>query len=369
MTKALRVEKLTSFDEFLSLESTWRELLERDTQAKIYQTFEWHKAFWEALGKRYNLSLLVMYRGANPVAIFPAMQSLRWVEGLPLKRVALIGGDDFISDYLSPIIDSRMTSSEVSEVFAAAMSSWSDSQMIEFFNVREDSILFPVLRRHTNSFVVSPYSAWQCPLDENDPDCLLRRRSLKKAVRRLNKRLEYRVEHLFDSKEIEPQLDEFFALHTKRWKYGRGYCQFRRSSQRELYYAMVRNLSPRREVMLSTLRGDGKLLAAHFGFWFRKSLYWYKPAFDPDYEELSLGNVVLFDACQFMSDLGAQVLDFTVGDEPFKRRYASSQIKMYRVRIPVSSWLTRYFQTLESMRTLKRRVLNRESCSGILGSS
>ncbi|MCB0328475.1 MAG: GNAT family N-acetyltransferase [Bdellovibrionales bacterium] len=355
--ESLHIEEVTTLHEFLLLEERWNDLFRRDRDAHIYQSFGWHKAYWEALGSEAQLSILIATHNDRAVAIFPGMKVVAQAEGLSLNRVSLIGGD-FSADYVSPIIDSQISEELRQELLQLALQQWSDSSLIEFFNLRKDSVLFTDLLNSERAFAVPLYSSWQCSLDKNDPESLIRRKSLKKSVRRIKRKLDYSVAHFTDANKITAQLDEFFALHCKRWKKSDPCCQFNNPAQQELYHNFTKYLCPKKQILFSTVRDQDTLVAAHFGFWFNNILYFYKSAHDPDYEECSPGTALLYESGVYAAENGGTLLDFTVGDEPYKQRYATSRIQMYRLRIPNRPWLAHYFRTLNAMRTAKQRLLS-----------
>ena len=68
---------------------------------------------------------------------------------------------------------------------------------------------------------------------------------------------------------------------------------------------------------------DGQPIAFHYGFNYAGSLIWYKPTFDVAQAKHSPGLVMLDHLIGYALDHRLRELDFTLGDEAFKRRFTN----------------------------------------------
>jgi len=64
-------------------------------------------------------------------------------------------------------------------------------------------------------------------------------------------------------------------------------------------------------------------ISFHFGFNYKGSYMWYKPTFDIDLARHSPGEVLLRQLLLQAQKENAHTFDFGLGDEPFKRRFAT----------------------------------------------
>jgi CelD/BcsL family acetyltransferase involved in cellulose biosynthesis len=70
----------------------------------------------------------------------------------------------------------------------------------------------------------------------------------------------------------------------------------------------------------------------HFGFEFGDRLTWYKPAFDVEFAKHSPGEVLIKYLLEYALERKVGELDFTIGEEAFKYRFANHVRANYAVR-------------------------------------
>lgn len=131
------------------------------------------------------------------------------------------------------------------------------------------------------------------------------------------------LRHLSDGGTIEPLLDSLFEQHRARWAGTASPSLFEDPRQREFYRGLVREAADAGWLRWSDVRWDGRIVACHLGFARNGTWLWYKPAFDPGLAKRSPGEVLLKSMLEAAVGEGARVFDFGLGDEPFKRRFAT----------------------------------------------
>jgi CelD/BcsL family acetyltransferase involved in cellulose biosynthesis len=70
---------------------------------------------------------------------------------------------------------------------------------------------------------------------------------------------------------------------------------------------------------------DGAPAAFHLGFVSEGDLLWYKPSFNPALARYSPGEVLLRELLLYAGEHRLSGLDFTRGDEAFKRRFSDME--------------------------------------------
>jgi CelD/BcsL family acetyltransferase involved in cellulose biosynthesis len=80
--------------------------------------------------------------------------------------------------------------------------------------------------------------------------------------------------------------------------------------------------------VLSTLRADGQLIAAHLGIRSRTALHWWFPAYDGDFGQFSPGLVLLMQLAANAEQSGVRTLDLGRGDDPYKMRLMSGSVPL-----------------------------------------
>ena len=132
-----------------------------------------------------------------------------------------------------------------------------------------------------------------------------------------------RVEHLSESREVLPQLEEFFAQHIGRWAETDSPSLFLDEAQRRFYEQWTRAAGERGWLRFMRVEWAGKAIAFHYGMSYRGRYLWYKPSFAMELARHSPGEVLLRQLLLAAIDEGASLFDFGIGDEAFKYRFAT----------------------------------------------
>ncbi len=118
--------------------------------------------------------------------------------------------------------------------------------------------------------------------------------------------------------------------------------------------ALVGELDPARDLRFQVLELDGQPLAYHLAFQHARTFALYMTTFDLDSWNESPGAVLLRFAFEWAHTQGLKELDFTVGDEDYKTRYANVIGETYTVHFD------RYPRTARTTaRRLVRRTIDR----------
>jgi CelD/BcsL family acetyltransferase involved in cellulose biosynthesis len=85
-------------------------------------------------------------------------------------------------------------------------------------------------------------------------------------------------------------------------------------------------------VRLYTLEMDGRVIAAVLGLYHKGTFLIIMSAFDVDgYKSQSLGSLMFEQVARDCIERGDQVLDFTIGDEPYKKLFGAQPSPMWTV--------------------------------------
>ena len=80
--------------------------------------------------------------------------------------------------------------------------------------------------------------------------------------------------------------------------------------------------------LVSTLRHDGRIVAAHIGLRSRETMHAWTHVYDPHEAPLSVGMVMLCRLCEAAADAGVTRIDLGRGDEGYKSRFASGSLPL-----------------------------------------
>ena len=143
---------------------------------------------------------------------------------------------------------------------------------------------------------------------------------------------------------MDHYLPQFFEQYIERRRGSVAAELLSRSDTRSFYVALAQSMLSAGWLHFSVLECAGRPIAFHFGFEFRGRLFWYKPSFDSRSARQSPGTVLLSFLIRDAVERGLKELDFTVGAEAFKYRYANTQRTNANLRVFRRRWL--YLATL-----------------------
>lgn len=144
------------------------------------------------------------------------------------------------------------------------------------------------------------------------------RKSVRYAERRLARDhgLSYRMA---DETTLERDLDALFALHGERWSSDSPFLR-RQAFHRDFASQALE----RGWLRLWLLEADGETAAAWLGFRFQGVESYYQAGRDPNWQQRSVGAVLVAHSIRAALEDGADEYRFLRGDEPFKSRYANA---------------------------------------------
>lgn len=130
-------------------------------------------------------------------------------------------------------------------------------------------------------------------------------------------------------------IEQFFEQHIGRWADTPTPSLFLEERNQAFYRELAQAMSGTGWLVLSVVELDGKPLAMHCGFDYGGRLLWYKPSFDAAHAKHSPGLVLLRYLIGYAIEHKREELDFSIGNEPFKARFANTvrttvQLQIYK---------------------------------------
>jgi len=322
MKAGIEIKVVTRREQMTVGREEWNHLLSGSETNTVFQTYEWILSWWTVFGHMHTLFLVEVRDGDKLLALAPMM-----LGKVGMQRVLRFIGDgnsdycDFVagerkSDALDAILDTAAAFRgwDVFQLKNLPGSSSTVASVLDFCNragkrfLERDEIVCPTL-------LLKGHEEYA------------RRVASGKTVRRrhnfLRKSKKFKIYHLKEVDEALRCFDHFAAQHVRRWSDTPSKSLFLEVGNREFYRELIRALLPQGLLLFTVLEYEGIPIAYHFGFEYGSKLLWYKPSFDPDYARLSPGTVLLKHLIEYGLERGHLELDFTIGDEPFKRRYAN----------------------------------------------
>jgi CelD/BcsL family acetyltransferase involved in cellulose biosynthesis len=201
-----------------------------------------------------------------------------------------------------------------------------------------------------------------------DLDALLVHRgaNLRHRVSRLLRRVQERgctsPTHVGAS-ELPDALDQFFNCYARQW--GRnGHPHALQSPETRPYWtALAHAAAGMNKLHFSSLRVSGRDWHWHLGFHHKRSLLWYKMAYEQEFADKSPGMLHLALLVKEGLEQRMDVIDLGYGSEDYKYKWTDEQCELHSIYLPGSAFvnvarnltgLAQYYA-----RTLKRGVKQR----------
>lgn len=334
----IQITPVTSIEDLQPYREAWNNLAERSDIRTIFQTFEWHKAWWEGFGEGAGLFVLLAHAGDTLVGVAPLLRSRRRKPLSGRKRwvVEIIGAG--ASDYRDFIVDRSCPEAR------PALYNWllANRQQWEILDLADLPHTSPTLadlpihfeQRGCPSETRRLYDAPTRLFNNPEEDAKIpRKKSLRRHYNYFNQRGTLECTTCTTAETIAPYLETFFQQHIERWQQSSVESQFLNERERVFYRAMVRSLAPTGWLAFAVVRFEGNPIAFHLGFTYGERFTWYKPAFDIAYAKHSPGEVLIKYLFEYALERKVAEFDFTIGQESFKYRFANHIRQNYGVLV------------------------------------
>ena len=310
---------LSGFDDPLIPSELWNNLLRIGSSDVIFMTWQWQKTWWEVFGRGQLLLVLVEDDG-KPIAIAPLFAD----SGM----IYFVGSGS--SDYLD-FIGNLGDAITVDCILHFTKRLVPDFKGFCFYHVLEKSETVNILSE------INLSNKWQFHDEGCMPAPLLsikafpeqaqratRKKSLLRHENWFKKNGELRIEHLSSKGEVLPHLDTFFNQHINRWSATSFPSLFLDKKQQLFYQSLVNIVSDCGWLRFTIVWWRDTPVSYHFGFNYKGSFIWYKPTFDISLSQFSPGEVLIRQLLLKAIEEDAEIFDFGLGDEDFKKRFATN---------------------------------------------
>jgi predicted ATP-grasp superfamily ATP-dependent carboligase/CelD/BcsL family acetyltransferase involved in cellulose biosynthesis len=336
----------------------WNALAARSTTNTVFQVHQWARAWLDVYGDAHDPYVLVAEDSKGPAAIAPLIVSR--AANRP-RTVRFIGsGRSDYCDFLVPA-DCR----EALPVLVGQLLDDPAWDAIDLRNVPAASATPAALAAacEERGFRYLVRDQFLCPTlliegHESAARRILNKPSLRRSERRIERAGAHRVRHTAAAAEIAPLLTEFFEQHVRRWSGSANPSLFLHERNRRFYRRLTEALDDTGWLLFSIVELDQRVAAFHYGFDYNRSLIWYKPSFEPALAGLSPGNLMVKHLITYALEHNRRELDFTVGDEAFKKRFTNLTRKTVRVQIHRSALGRLRTRSRDAVDALARAIWN-----------
>ncbi len=316
------------------LATDWDALLAHSDANIVFLTSGWLRAWHETLGRGATV-LFGHVRCDGQLIGAAAFQMSRGVIEFAGK-----GPSDYADFIIHESVGEPLRAAIIARLLQLARQETPGFRYFKLGRLQPESKTPHAITAHVYGFHGTAIGHVDAPfMDMRHVDDRLRKKSLRRHERGLERRGIVTVETLVAPDDVLPQLDQFFFdQHVARWKSADVASLFTQSVNRDFYRAATRRLGATGQIRFMVIRLDGAPIAAHFGFLQAGRFIWYKPCFDPALAKLSPGEVLIKKLLERAHEERAIEFDFTIGSEPFKYRFSSGVREVFYLHVTDSQF-------------------------------
>jgi CelD/BcsL family acetyltransferase involved in cellulose biosynthesis len=319
---------LRTEDDLCRIKDEWSGLALQQPATTVFQQPEWLLTWWKHFGSGEVRAW--SFRENGLAGLLPCFLH-HWQES---RQLTLLGTG--VSDYLEPVIVPDRAN-EASELIARDLDRAHDWDICVWQDLNEPTALAAISRNSRLKVEVqddTPCSriAIEASFErywEARPHGLRRnvRRYLNRAREIDNPR--FSVSCTADAEALTSLID----LHTARWGRQRESGMVAANRSATFLREISAQFATRGLVRLFTLRFQEKIVSVILGFAYQNTIYAYLSGFDPEYEALGFGRILLFEAIRYSFENGFRSWDFLRGAEPYKSEWGARPIRKQRLVI------------------------------------
>lgn len=323
----LTFETISSEASFARLAEPWDDLVRAMPRPSPGLLHGWLLEWWRHYDEGGELAVHVAYRGGKLVGALPLCVQPK----LGVHVLTFLGGDQ------STIVDLLLAEGESSSVglTLAERAASSEHDFADFFGLPSPSLLTAALGASCLHMIVRA-EAPILDLSEGDWDAVYNARMSRKQ-RGLQRRRRRQLSELGrlestvarTAEELEPALEDAFALHSLRWQGRPDGSEFGTTTGRRFYRKATTALAELGVPRIVTLKLDGRPIAFVYNFMLEGRMYCHRLAFDPEFHRFSPGLVNRFDALELAAAEGATRVEFFGGTERYKMELADRVEPLY----------------------------------------
>ena len=307
------------FDGTFAPGGEWDRLLATSRANTVFLTSGWLRAWHETLGHGVDLVIPQIRHEGRLVA------AGAFLSANGILEFAGKGPSDYSDLVVADGLEPSVASDLVGALVHAARRSARGFRWARLARIQLGESLTPpvVLEPSRGLFAIEERRVLAPSMDMSAAEERLKKKSMRRAQRELERQGTLTCQTFREAERILPQLDEFFDQHVRRWQSTEWPSLFLSDDQRAFYRRFTERLDGSGSLRFTAVRLDGRLVAAHYGFQHAGRFTWYKPSFEPDFAKASPGEYLLKHLFELARDEKADEFDFTIGDEPYKHRFAT----------------------------------------------
>ena len=320
-----RVQVVTEMTEVEALADEWRPLAER--RGNAFVTPEWFLAWMERCGEGWEPRVTVVRTAEGTLrGILPLVssedsggQTLRFCPvGDRFHPVADAKDERAVAIAAAPVVTSpdrgfRSLLLENVDADGDWLQAFAEASPTTMATVQRDESVLPLVELAGLD--------WKEYLAGRSRQL---RSQLGRKLRSLRKEHDVQFRRTRRAEEVADDLGSLFRLHDARWAERSEDSAFSDPAVREFHLEFATAALERGWLRLTAMEVDGVPIAALYGWLIGGRWSYYQAGFDPEWSRHSPGFLLLGETIEAAIEEGASEYDMLLGEEPFKRRFATS---------------------------------------------
>lgn len=364
----MQVEVVSTYEDLLKLKSGWKFIFEKGQTNSPSISWEFFSLWWKHYGNDQKMLILLVRDGAAIIGIAPLMS----IKGnfLTLRTpVIRFLSDDTAADYMDFLV--LYNNREVVRTilnFLVKLENWGriDLRRIPGCSPNLEEIK-TVCRNLGYPYMVKIDCVSPIVKIEGKWDDFYHRLSkgLRQDIRTTLNKLRIMGEIRFEVSEgnnLKIALDALFNFHKDRQIHKPGRSIFESEKNRNFILDLTFTFAEKGWVEVSTLKLDNRIISVVLGHKANRVFYYCTPAFDYSFSKYSLGKLHIFYLLKNCFEQGYDKFDFTIGDEPYKLRWANDSIENYEIKV----YKNELFYKLDMLKSSLRNYLKHLKTKSIL---
>jgi len=356
--------------EFATLGDQWQQLAACDEQANLFNDWSWNSVWWSHYKHLGSLHVVLVYREEQLVGIGPFYRGRSKAMGLgkiDTLRFLGTGGDTSPDDLniiahpdlrheIARVLCDHLFNEQFQRMLLADVTQ--QSPFYEAFVAR--SAITPgyaqALVTHTRRYADLPtdWDGFRGQISRNT------HKQIKRRQNRLNALEHVQVKRCTTEQEVEIAFESLVRLHVSRWQ-SKGHCgSFGSDNYRQFHQALMWQLYQRDQLWLITLEIDEEIVAVEYAFLYKNTLLFFQTGFNPDFEHLSPGHILMTYAIKHAIESGVQRIDLLKGDYEYKSSYANQELSCVDVGFYEKS-IYSFMAKMKDQRLEYRRTMEKKS--------
>lgn len=311
----LRTEIVTSSNWAERLRDDWSQLVEQDSFATPFQTWEWQSTWFKHFGGGKRPLIWTAWEGDDLVGLMPFVEVRS-----PWSALRPMGCGP--SDYLQPI-SAKGNEECVAEELSRYLLYQSQWRLVDVQQLRESLPLSQKLNARTTGQEQAKCLVLDLPNTYEDYLATLGK-SLRFDARKLEKEPfrsgSARIAPV-EAGDTRKGVDFFFEAHKKRWSKRGLPGAFLGKRIHDFHREWAELAAAKGWLWMSLLELVGQPIGAIYAMRLGRTCFFYQSGFDPSKSSLSPGTLLVAHTIKRAIEEGLTHFDFLRGDEPYKWRW------------------------------------------------